>query len=205
MINGRKFLSLSFPGKKSRALGLGFLLLSAPALGAVQPRVFRVVSEKSHVSFLAVGRPSLLKIKGEGKNLTGEIQSSAASIETGTNVSASFELDLTSLTSGIERRDSHMKERYLEVGKFPKAQLKVATWKTRLGSSEPFQGILSLHGVEKPVEGTIRAEKSGDQSVHSTAQFKIHLSDFAVAIPVFAGITVADEVEIEVDLEAVSQ
>lgn len=193
--------------KRPRGLGLvvvalGLLFFSPSAQSAVQSRTFQVVPEKSQVGFLAVGRPSLLKIKGEGKNLTGEIRLDAASLEIGATISAVFDLDLTALTSGIERRDVHMKERYLEVGKFPKAQLKVANWKVRLGSSEPFQGLLNLHGVEKPVDGTISVEKTSDSNVSSRGQFKIRLSDFAVAIPVFAGITVADEVEIQVDLEA---
>lgn len=66
---------------------------------------------------------------------------------------------------------------------------------------KPFQfaGILSLHGTEQPIEGSaLLKEEKGLQSL--TAEFKIKLSQFQIAIPSFQGVTVAEEVQLSVDV-----
>ena len=62
----------------------------------------------------------------------------------------------------------------------------------------PFEGTLTLHGVEKPVKGLAKVERSHDQATFD-AQFETQISDYGIAVPSFAGITIADKVQIEVN------
>jgi polyisoprenoid-binding protein YceI len=169
--------------------------LGAPAFAAVQS----ISAKGGDVEFLAIGKPSFIKIHGKGSAAAGKL-----TVE-GEKVSGQFEFELNSLGTGIETRDNHMKNKYLEVGKFPKAalELKSATpikgWSLKKPAVKDaeFNGVLTLHGVSKPVTGKFQVTDSGGVSV----DFKVKLTDYDVAIPQFAGITVADEVEITVKID----
>lgn len=96
-------------------------------------------------------------------------------------------VDLRSLKTGIELRDKHMKEKYLEVGKFPEAHLKSAA-----GKDGKFKGELTVHGVTKPVEGTY--EFKGQELV---AKFNVKASDFKISQAKYMGVGVEDDVEVK--------
>src|SRR5438046_2728106 len=81
-----------------------------------------VGGKNGEVEFLATGRPSALKIRGKIKEdakdaLTGKLQ------VTGANVTGTAKLALDMLDTGIDLRNKHMKEKYLETGKFPTAEV----------------------------------------------------------------------------------
>ena len=156
---------------------------------------WNVVSEQSRIDFLAVGRPSLLKIRGVGKGLSGKVERKSQTIE------GTLELDLHHLESGIEKRDVHMKERYLEVAKFPKTLLKISPCSDKVGDQQEFSGELTLHGVTRPIQGTTTISAPEGSSQKAQADFKIKLTDFGIEIPKFAGISVADEVEIHTEIQ----
>jgi polyisoprenoid-binding protein YceI len=107
-------------------------------------------------------------------------------------------------------RDKHMKEKYLEVEKFPRAELTIQKVTLPLSLKQagaslpgvPFQGILKLHGLEKPVFGTMTLKHDGDSSASVDAAFSLKLTDFGIQIPSFAGITIADQVEIKISAAA---
>jgi polyisoprenoid-binding protein YceI len=63
----------------------------------------------------------------------------------------------------------------------------------------PFTGKLNLHGLDRPVTGTAEIKTENEQ-VKILAKFKVKSSEFNINIPSFAGITVGDEIEIEVEL-----
>ncbi len=164
-----------------------------PALGGKY-----ATSSDSTATFEAVGRPSLLKIKGEGAKVTGQL-----TIENN-DAKGAFELNLEGFNTGIETRDHHMKEKYLEIAKFPKANLVIthvelpANWKPGTDvSSTPFQGQLTLKGVTKPVSGHV---KISGESLATEAEFSISLKEFPVGVPSYLGITVADAVNVTVKI-----
>jgi polyisoprenoid-binding protein YceI len=101
-----------------------------------------------------------------------------------------------------------MNKKYLETDRFPKATLKL----TRLGLTAPlddgadlkdvpFEGQLTLHGIEKPVKGTAKLRRAGDQ-LGLEATFELNTEDFGIATPKFAGITVANDVTVVVTSDA---
>lgn len=155
-----------------------------------------VSPDKGKVEFVAIGKPAMLKIKGTGKGPSADLKSAEGKI------SGQFKMDLQSLESGIGMRDEHMKKKYLEVEKFPEATLVFTDFpEPKAADSESaFKGVLKLHGVEKPIEGQLRLQ-TAEKNIGIKAHFQIKLSDFQIEIPSYAGIKVADQVEVDVQTE----
>ncbi len=170
-----------------------FLILTTWA--AVQVDLAKQTSE---VEFFAVGKPSLLKINGTGGKLIGNLELDKNQIK------GRFKVNLDEFTTGIALRDEHMKEKYLETKKFSEAWLEIEKIELpenflaekKVYSGVPFQGKLSLHGVEKSVKGTADVDTKKDIPSVST-EFKVLVSDFKIDIPSYLGIKVADEVTIK--------
>jgi len=117
-------------------------------------------------------------------------------------------VDLATLVTGIELRDKHLRENYLEVQKgagFDKAVLSDLRLSDADGEAfrgrTGFTGTLTLHGVTKPVAGTaeIRAEGAG---ARVEANFPLSLSDFGITAPMYMGVGVANRVLIKVSFSA---
>ena len=140
----------------------------------------------SDVKFLAVGNPGFIEIEGT----RGKLESDTLDIS-GDTIKGKVKVKLANLTTDMETRDEHMKEKYLEVKKFPYAVLDIAPSSLKSGS---FKGTLTLKGETKPVSGDLTVKGKEAQ-----ATFKIGIKDYpAIGVPSWLGITVADEVEITV-------
>lgn len=154
--------------------------------------------------FRATGRPSALKINGTGTAPKGTLTWGKDG-----KVRGELIMDVASFDTGIEMRTRHMKESYLEVAKYPQSKLtltEVSLPQGKVGQNfvaenVPFKGNLTLHGVTKPVIGTARIEQRGKSAIVH-AEFPVKISDYAIPVPVFAGITVADDVALTIDATA---
>lgn len=173
-----------------------FLLMTPPfATAAVQ----KFSPAGGTVEFLAIGKPSFIKIHGTGAATDGSLALD------GDQIKGTFSFELASLNTGIATRDEHMKNKYLEVEKYPQAQLELKSVKPLTGwslahpqlSKAEFDGVLTLHGQSQPVKGQVSIDDHGAVDV----QFKIKLTDFKVDIPTFAGVHVADDVDVNVKIE----
>ena len=159
---------------------------------------------QGQVEFLAVGRPSFLKIRGEKGRAKGNL------LVTATTLSGTLAVELSAFDTGLDMRNRHMKETYLEVEKFPRALLHLegvslpvnflASLQTS-AESVPFTAKLELHGVVREVKGVTSIHRDGDR-VTGEAKFKLDLTDFAIAIPSYSGVTVAKEVSIIANINA---
>ena len=117
-------------------------------------------------------------------------------------------IDLATIDTGIALRNQHLKENYLEVSKgegFNKAvlsdiQLADATGETFDGTSA-FTGTMLLHGVKKPVAGTVEIHSEGT-SRRVRAEFPLVLTDFAVSPPMYMGVGVGSKLLVKVSLLA---
>jgi hypothetical protein len=146
--------------------------------------------KSGEVNFLAKGNPGFMKIEGQSsKGLSGELDSAGGI--------GSFSFDLTAIETGIELRDEHMKEKYLEVKKHPRATLVLKSIEGFTGvgakSKGTFTGILTLHGVSNEVSGTY---EMGERKL--LAKFPLKISDYKIDVPSWMGVTVADSVDITV-------
>lgn len=180
-----------------RSLLLAVLLVAAPAVAA-ESVTFEVKPASSPVTFLATGKPGFLKIQGEGAQLAG-----SAKLE-GQILSGSFDVALKELKTGIELRDEHMKEKYLEVPTHPTAKLVLSPLtlaKTDGHVEAPFQGTLTIKGVEKPVAGTVALDLGAD-AVTGEAKMEVKLSDYPIGVPSYLGVSVAETVAVTVKIDA---
>lgn len=152
------------------------------------------------VEFLALATPGALKISGK--------QSGSPAIKADIKIEnqqvvGSSTVQLDSFSTGIGLRDRHMKENYFEASKFPESTF---TYKKLIlppdfkGEKIPFEGVLKLHGVEKPVSGFVLSEKKDSQLILNH-QFKIKTSDFGIQTPNYMGVVMGEEVEIKVIIE----
>lgn len=170
--------------------------------GVANAAAFEVTPSDSPVEFLATGKPGFLKIKGQGAQLKGK-----AKVDSGV-LTGDFAVDLTPLKTGIDLRDEHMKERYLETGKFPDAKLvldPVKVDEAKGGSDIPFTGKLTIKGKESPVKGTLNVAFAGEGSGRSAtgdAKFALKIADYPVGVPSHLGVTVADSVDVSLRFRA---
>lgn len=166
-------------------------------------------AQAGKVEFVATGKPSLLKIRGQapGPECQLEARESRDSPQSeGMVVKGALRFDLNLLDTGIETRTSHMKDNYLETGRFPKATLTLDPLAIPPSVAErksvDFTGTLELHGVKKPVKGAASIDRANaGRILGAQADFDILLSDYGIAIPKFAGVIVSEKVAIHVLLE----
>lgn len=150
------------------------------------------------VDFHAVGRPKMLKIHGEGKDAKGSFTVD------GGKVTGKATFDLSTLDTGIEMRNKHMKEKYLEVSKYPQAIFEFtdiqlpADMPANFDKEVPFKGKLTVHGVAQNVTGTAKMKRDGG-TLTGSAEFSTTVKSHKIDLPSFAGVTMADEVKVQVE------
>ena len=118
-------------------------------------------------------------------------------------------MDLTTIDTGIALRNQHLRENYLDVAKgdgFNKAvlsdiQLAEASGETFDGTT-PFTGTMLLHGVKKPVAGTVEIHSEGT-SRRVRAEFPLVLTDWGVTPPEYLGVGVGSRLLVKVTLTAI--
>lgn len=155
-----------------------------------------IVSFKStdgKTEFLAVGKPAMIKINGEGPGPEGVLT------VTGTAVSGVLKVSLDKFTTKMDLRDDHMKNKYLEVSKYPEAALEI----TEI-AEKSFKGKLTLHGKASNVEGSFSTEKK-DKVITGDADFVFKITDHLDALPSWMGIKVAETVNVKVKLKGTLQ
>lgn len=172
-----------------------FVVLASASYGAA---VLNLGETKNTVSFLAVGKPSALKIRGKAEkqdSLSGTFE-----VKDGKFLGTAV-LKLNALETGISLRDEHMKDRYLETTSYPTAQLTVDPVAVVSGQDGntyegPFSGKLKLHGIEKPIQGTL-ALTANPARASGAFNFSVELEDFGIETPSYLGITVSKTVHVE--------
>ncbi|MBC7420393.1 MAG: YceI family protein [Bdellovibrio sp.] len=162
--------------------------------------LLKSVAPGGKIEFQAIGRPSMLKIKGEGTGATADLS------VVDQKISGDIKFDLNLLYTGIALRDEHMKEKYLQVKEkdFGTAVLSFKQFQIPLGwsaqdpkvGSWTFQATLRLHGVEKVITGSYAI---GSKKMDTVAKFDIKLTDYAIDIPTYLGVKVADVVNVTVE------
>lgn len=168
--------------------------------------VFGMVDLKStnnSVNFLAIGTPSALKIRGV---LTGnKIEGSCSLVE------ATFQclgkINLNALDTGIDLRNKHMKETYLETAKYPTSTLVVnpislegTNTSSNFERKGAFTGDLTLHGTTRAIKGEYELRRESGK-INSKFVFDISLAPFGIEIPSYLGIRVSKNVIVTVDVQ----
>jgi polyisoprenoid-binding protein YceI len=151
-------------------------------------------------------------IDGTTTKLTGTIVADPAN-PAGSSVELA--VDLAAIDTGINLRDSDIREKYTEPKKFPQATFKSVSVTSQTSAITPNQpievtvtGDFSLHGVTKrivvpvrvvlvPESDITKSTRGAGDWIHATAKFPVKLSDFGIHIPTsFANDTIAVRLDV---------
>jgi predicted TIM-barrel fold metal-dependent hydrolase len=110
----------------------------------------------------------------------------------------------STLDTGIDLRNEHLRETYLEVNKGPGfdtatlSEIDLAGFNpdAPVGTGS-FVGLLTLHGVTNTVTGPVDVRQAG-AGLRVKASFPVDLSDYRIAKPRYLGIGVTNIVHVEV-------
>lgn len=189
-------------------------LTSNPARSSVPPKdplSLGLDKKQGKIQFTAIGNPSSLRIIGSGEGPAGSFSiRRRPGAQQGQQVEITGELtaDLSSFETGLRLRDRHMKEKYLQTAQFPHARISLAPLLLPLGNftaqeweqNIEFSGMLRFHGQERDIQGRAEIRKQ-EKQLRIIARFPIRLTDYSIDLPAFAGITVAETVEVEAEFQ----
>jgi len=119
------------------------------------------------------------------KNVTGSI-SKSGSVYSGENII----LKVADLKTGIELRDKHLKEKQLEMSKFPEITMLKAK-----GANGKGVCLLKVKNVQEKVNFTFKEDKK-----KINFEMKLSLKKFKFAEISYLGVSVQDEVSISGDI-----
>lgn len=113
---------------------------------------------------------------------------------------------LADLTTGIALRDKHMREKYLEVAKFPDVRLAVplaSLPNPAAGASATgeLKGTLSLHGKQREIPFKYEASCTAANVCTAKGSFTINIKEFDIVVPSYLGITLKPDVVVEAQFE----
>lgn len=112
---------------------------------------------------------------------------------------------LRNLKTGIGLRDRHMKEKYLEVDRYPDARLSVAHSALQFpGKGATLEasaiGRFTLHGVSRNVHFRYKAKgKSNGYRIEGLLHVNMH--DYGIRVPSYLGVTVKPDVAVKVQFQ----
>lgn len=166
----------------SRLLLTMMVLLASPALAQVERAggASATFSGKGPGGFKLEGKTEQVSLKDDGKTVT-------------------IVVPLGTLKTGIDLRDRHMREKYLEVEKYPDAVLEVPWSAIQLPadgqtSTQTVPGKMTLHGKTHDVSVTYTLKRAGD-AYDASGKVPLNLKDYDINLPNYLGVTVKPEIE----------
>jgi polyisoprenoid-binding protein YceI len=151
-------------------------------------------------------------VRGNFTGVTGTVVYDPKNVAA-TRIEAS--INAATVNTNMEKRDAHLKTAdFFDVAKFPSLKF-VSTKVTPAGKGKfKVAGDLTMHGVTKPVvldvEGPAPEVKDGNGGIRTgaTATTTIKRSEFGLTwnkVLEAGGVTVSDEVKIELDLQFIKK
>jgi polyisoprenoid-binding protein YceI len=145
----------------------------------------------SSVTFHATG-PAGMRIDGHTSDLS--VADDAQNV--------TVTVPLRNLSTGIGLRDHHMRDKYLEVGRYPNAELVVRKSALRFpqGGSQTSgdaTGTMKIHGRTASTTFHYSARRDGS-IIHVTGTAQVDMRDYGIRVPSYLGITVKPNVGVDV-------
>lgn len=206
---------------KNVLLAAALLISAAPLLaeGPATARTYSITDDgKNYATFES--EATLETIHGTTTKVSGTITADPANV---TASSATINVDLGALDTGISMRNEHMRgEKFLNTEKFPTATFKtvsVAGAKS-VAPNQPAElqltGDLTIHGVTKritvparvvliPENDMTKSSRGPGDWIHGTVTFPIKLTDYAITVPEKLMMKLANDVNVKVDFFAVAK
>jgi len=152
------------------------------------------VADDGYVEFISSA--PLLEFKGKSNHLTGMIDLDENLVD--------FYVDLTTLDTGINLRNSHMRDSYLETDDYPFAEFTgglVTPYDLQKDAKQEVvaAGKFKIHGVEREIEITGMLEKTAD-GLHLKASWILLLEDYDIRRPQVVFYELAQEQEVSISI-----
>lgn len=198
----------------SRALLSSIAVATLVLAGPARATTFTIEPGRDGNSVTFHSKATIESFDGSTDQVSGHVSVDPTNLTAG--IAAHIEVDLASLDTGIEKRNTHMRERHLETDKFPTATLDsvvvVSSTAPRLEPGQTvsmeIQGRLDLHGVTRPITAHVDATYARDRDVgtlHITARFQVGLSDFQISRPKFLVLKLAEVQDVTFEATAVAR
>lgn len=146
-------------------------------------------------------------LQGEDVTVTGRTEEVTGSVTVadGAITQAGIEVDIASVATDAERRDSYFRDEAMEVSTYPTALFEL-TDPAELESGATaveLTGELTIHGVTQPatIEAEVAGDATGDNPVQVIGSVPITFTDFGVEAPDLGFVSVEDEGSIEFSLQ----
>jgi polyisoprenoid-binding protein YceI len=147
-------------------------------------------------------------VHGQMNKVSGTVDYEPGNV---TNLSVEFAIDVSSLMTGIQKRDEHLKSQdFFHMEKYPEISFKsTKTERTAFHSCKVY-GDITIHGVSRPLSidvdilGPVKSP-FGETSIGLTGKTTLNREDFGMAWnePMEQdGFMVGKEVELSMDIEA---
>jgi len=164
--------------------------------------VVAAASSLSHAALTASASQATFTAKGPaGVNIVGR-STELSLAESGDELVVT--VPLAKLDTGIDLRNRHMRDKYLEVGKYPAAVLKVSKSALTFPKGGPVTskgtGTLTLHGQSRPTAFTYAAKPAG-AGASVSASLRLDMTEFGIEKPGYSGVSVKPEVEVTVTFD----
>ncbi len=167
---------------------ISLLALATVAIAAGDASAKLAKNGDANVAFTATG-PGGLKIVGTTAELTVA--------DDGQNVSIT--VPLRALDTKIELRNKHMRDKYLEVDKYPNAVLVVPRAELKMPQGADVAGdaagTMKLHGKDRPVRFHYTAKRVGTQLAVS-GTVRLNIKEYGIEEPSFMGASVKPDVDV---------
>lgn len=152
------------------------------------------VAEDGYVEFVSTA--PLLEFKGKSDHLTGMIDFDENLVD--------FYVDLTTIDTGVNLRNNHMRDSYLETDEFPFAEFTGSLNQMydfeQAGKQEVIaSGVFKIHGVEqeREIQGTL---EQTNQGMKLEASWVVKLEDHDIRKPRVVFYELADEQTVNISI-----
>lgn len=116
---------------------------------------------------------------------------------------------LRNLATGISLRDDHMRNKYLQVGSYPNAELTLDRAAVRFPSGEGLAnaasgdatGTMAIHGKTKQVTVHYSVGRSNG-ALHVVGSTHLDIRDYGIDVPSYLGVTVKPDIDVDVQFSA---
>lgn len=179
--------------------------VGASGLSSIAADTYNIDPAHSTVGF-AVTHMVINTVHGKFKDFTGTV-----SVDNGQVQSAQGNIQAKSIDTGIDRRDNHLKSGdFFDVEKYPTITFK-SKRAEKQGNDTVLVGDFTMHGVTKelslPVtlKGPIK-DPWGNNRIGLQAKAKLNRRDYGLTYSQAletGGLVVSDEIELEINAEAV--
>ena len=188
---------------------MGFMFLSGGGYG-INAESYVIDNIHSRIGF-TVKHMMINKVYGQFNTYTGTFEYDTNNLETS---KADIKIDVSSINTGIEKRDTHLKsEDFFDVKKYPEISFELS--KVEKVSENKFKvtGKMTMHGSTNTISldvegGDIIKDSWGNIRTGFSLTGTISRKEFGLtynSLLETGGMVVADDIHLQIDIEGVQQ